>query len=270
MPPSCFSAAFFQTHLTSTERDLREGRVRLPAAPPGPPPGRPMPGGPQQQQQRLPMPPPSSSSVPPAGCGGPRQSRFGPPVQGPGGGLLPPQQQPQGAAYDSLSGAYDPSDIQPPHLQQQQQQVPPYGAVLPPQQSPPPQYAQQFSPQQQPQQQQGLPPLGQVDLQQLGGLLQSLAAQGPLQQQAPPHQQAPRQPQQLQQQPLAAAPVQPAVSPRAAPPSHFGLDQLEWGVRVDEFHGLSPFAKYVHPAAALKLQHLWDSGNKLVSLMDDV
>jgi hypothetical protein len=41
-------------------------------------------------------------------------------------------------------------------------------------------------------------------------------------------------------------------------------------VRVDEFHGLSPFAKYVHPAAALRLQQLWDSGNKLVSLLDDM
>ena len=39
--------------------------------------------------------------------------------------------------------------------------------------------------------------------------------------------------------------------------------------RIDEFHGLSPLAKYVHPAAALKLQELWDSGNKLVSLLDD-
>jgi hypothetical protein len=39
--------------------------------------------------------------------------------------------------------------------------------------------------------------------------------------------------------------------------------------RIDEFHGLSPLAKYVHPAAALKLQELWDGGNKLVSLLDD-
>ena len=51
---------------------------------------------------------------------------------------------------------------------------------------------------------------------------------------------------------------------------HFGLEQLEWGVRVDEFHSLSPFAKHVHPAAALKLQQLWDSGNKHVSLLDDM
>lgn len=36
------------------------------------------------------------------------------------------------------------------------------------------------------------------------------------------------------------------------------------GVRVAEFHGLSPFALYVHPSPALKLQQLWDDGNELV------
>ena len=60
-----------------------------------------------------------------------------------------------------------------------------------------------------------------------------------------------------------------AAPPGGAPSKHFGLQQLEWGVRVDELHGLSPFAKYVHPAAALKLQQLWDASNKLVSLLDD-
>lgn len=62
-----------------------------------------------------------------------------------------------------------------------------------------------------------------------------------------------------------------AQSTAAVPPGlkHHGLEQLEWGVRVDEFHCLSPLAQYVHPAAALKLQQLWDSGNRLVSLLDD-
>ncbi|KAK2078923.1 hypothetical protein QBZ16_002613 [Prototheca wickerhamii] len=67
----------------------------------------------------------------------------------------------------------------------------------------------------------------------------------------------------------AAAPAAPAVPAVPAGLKHQGLEQLEWGVRVDEFHGLSPLAKYVHPAAALKLQQLWDQGNRLVSLLDD-
>ena len=73
--------------------------------------------------------------------------------------------------------------------------------------------------------------------------------------------------------PGAYAPAAPAAAPAApAVPAglkHQGLEQLEWSVRVDEFHGLSPLAKYVHPAAALKLQQLWDQGNRLVSLLDD-
>ena len=64
---------------------------------------------------------------------------------------------------------------------------------------------------------------------------------------------------------------QTSVVPSAtaqAPPKHYGLDQVQWGVRIDEFHSLSPFAKYVHPAAALRLQQLWDTGNKLVSYLN--
>jgi len=45
--------------------------------------------------------------------------------------------------------------------------------------------------------------------------------------------------------------------------------QVQWGVRVDEFHELSTAAPYVHPAAALKLQHMWDAGDRLLSLLDD-
>ncbi|KAL6779827.1 hypothetical protein ACKKBG_A13895 [Auxenochlorella protothecoides x Auxenochlorella symbiontica] len=63
--------------------------------------------------------------------------------------------------------------------------------------------------------------------------------------------------------PTPRAPVVPAGL------KHHGLEQLEWGVRVDEFHSLSPLAKYVHPAAALKLQQLWDAGNRLVSVLND-
>jgi hypothetical protein len=165
-----------------------------------------------------------------------------------------PQQQQQGA---HMNGAYDPAAVQPggqqglPPQQAQQAQQQAYDGYLPSQ--PAPQQAQQ-----------GLPPS--VDLHQLGGLLQSLS--GPGNSGMP--------------QPLGAA--QPgAASPRGGgggggaalsssagpPPRHFGLEQLEWGVRVDEFHGLSPFARYVHPAAALKLQQLWDAGNRLVSLLDD-
>ena len=40
-------------------------------------------------------------------------------------------------------------------------------------------------------------------------------------------------------------------------------------MRVDEFHELSTAAPYVHPAAALKLQHMWDAGDRLLSLLDD-
>ena len=53
-------------------------------------------------------------------------------------------------------------------------------------------------------------------------------------------------------------------------PKHFALEQVQWGVRVDELNGLSDWAKYVHPAAALRMQQLWDQEeNKLVSVLDD-
>eukprot|EP00798_Chlamydomonas_sp_ICE-L_P004868 gene4868-34629_t len=50
---------------------------------------------------------------------------------------------------------------------------------------------------------------------------------------------------------------------------NYGLEQGQLGVRIEEFHELSPFAVFVHPAPAIKLQQLWDSGKRLVSLMDD-
>lgn len=50
---------------------------------------------------------------------------------------------------------------------------------------------------------------------------------------------------------------------------NYGMEQLQMGVRVDEFHKLSSLATYVHPAPALKLQQLWDEGVRLVSVLDD-
>jgi hypothetical protein len=70
--------------------------------------------------------------------------------------------------------------------------------------------------------------------------------------------------------PAGAAPMVAAAS--LAPvqrPQSFAVEHSQWGVRVGEFHQLSPFAVYVQPAAALRLQQLWDGGNKLVSLLDD-
>lgn len=73
-----------------------------------------------------------------------------------------------------------------------------------------------------------------------------------------------------------AAPYQPALP---APPGLGGLvggaagalgrvnrgtEQAALGVRVGEFHALNPHAAFVHPAAALRLQQLWDAGNELV------
>lgn len=49
----------------------------------------------------------------------------------------------------------------------------------------------------------------------------------------------------------------------------YGFEHLQMGVRVDEFHKLSPHAVYVHTAPALKLQQLWDEGIRLVSILDD-
>ncbi|KAH7616900.1 hypothetical protein NADE_001706 [Nannochloris sp. 'desiccata'] len=54
------------------------------------------------------------------------------------------------------------------------------------------------------------------------------------------------------------------------PPKHYAIEQGQWGIRIDEFQNLSPFAKYVHPATALRLQQLWDvEQNKLVSLLNE-
>lgn len=70
---------------------------------------------------------------------------------------------------------------------------------------------------------------------------------------------------------LYSAPIMnapPAASSSAA--KHYALEQVQWGVRVDEFQALSPYAKFVHPAAALRLQQLWDvDQNKLVSVLDE-
>jgi hypothetical protein len=70
--------------------------------------------------------------------------------------------------------------------------------------------------------------------------------------------------------PLQAAAVAAAPVPAGVPADwtvgrkHHGAEQGQLGVRVAEFHELSPFAVYVHPSPALKLQQLWDSGNDLV------
>jgi hypothetical protein len=70
----------------------------------------------------------------------------------------------------------------------------------------------------------------------------------------------------------AAAPAAAAAPPAGVPPDwaasrkQYGTEQGQLGVRTAEFHGLSPFAVYVHPSPALKLQQLWDDGNELVRL----
>ncbi|KAF6262599.1 hypothetical protein COO60DRAFT_1458497 [Scenedesmus sp. NREL 46B-D3] len=66
--------------------------------------------------------------------------------------------------------------------------------------------------------------------------------------------------------PAAAAAAPPAGVPPewAASRKQYGLEQGQLGVRTAEFHGLSPFAGFVHPSPALKLQQLWDDGNELV------
>ena len=92
--------------------------------------------------------------------------------------------------------------------------------------------------------------------------------------QQPPPQQPPFQNQGYdpREQPYArGAPHQPHQPHQPQPePKHFALEQVQWGVRVDELNGLSDWAKYVHPAAALRMQQLWDQEeNKLVSVLDD-
>ena len=66
-------------------------------------------------------------------------------------------------------------------------------------------------------------------------------------------------------------PMAPAASsqPSLSSKKSYAIDQGKMGVRIDEFHALSVFAVFVHPAPALKLQQLWDDGNALVSLLDD-
>lgn len=73
------------------------------------------------------------------------------------------------------------------------------------------------------------------------------------------------------QEPLIPTMVAPNIlTAKETPAKHYALEQVQWGVRVDEFQALSPHAKYVHPAAALRLQQLWDlEQNKLVSVLDD-
>lgn len=59
------------------------------------------------------------------------------------------------------------------------------------------------------------------------------------------------------------------LSAPIAPRHDYTKEQEEKGVRIAEFHSLSRQARFVSPDGALKLQQLWDSGNKLVSLLDD-
>jgi hypothetical protein len=65
------------------------------------------------------------------------------------------------------------------------------------------------------------------------------------------------------------AAVQPKQIPKVRP-QHLnvrvsnGVEQAQLGVRTDEFHDLSKFAEFVHPAAAIELQMLWDRGNRRV------
>eukprot|EP00775_Hariotina_reticulata_P007087 gene7087-7300_t len=64
--------------------------------------------------------------------------------------------------------------------------------------------------------------------------------------------------------------VPPGVPPEwAAGKKQYGAEQGQLGVRISEFHQLSPFAAFVHPSPAMKLQQLWDDGNELVSMLDD-
>jgi hypothetical protein len=68
---------------------------------------------------------------------------------------------------------------------------------------------------------------------------------------------------------LAPAPLAPPGVPPdwAAGRRSYGAEQAQMGVRVSEFHELSPFAPFVHPSSALKLQALWDGGNELVRVV---
>lgn len=80
--------------------------------------------------------------------------------------------------------------------------------------------------------------------------------------------------QQLLPQLLAAVQQQggppPIINDLQSGRPSFASEQAQLGVRVQEFHALSTFAAYVRPAAAIRLQMLWDRGNRLVSLLDDL
>ncbi|GIL45860.1 hypothetical protein Vafri_2993 [Volvox africanus] len=50
---------------------------------------------------------------------------------------------------------------------------------------------------------------------------------------------------------------------------NYGSEQAALGVRIDELHNLSSHAPFVPGAVAMTLQRAWDSGNRLVSLLDE-
>ncbi|GLC41211.1 hypothetical protein PLESTB_001526600 [Pleodorina starrii] len=69
--------------------------------------------------------------------------------------------------------------------------------------------------------------------------------------------------------PMMHAPPPMAAASPSATRRHYGSEQQAVGVRVDELHNLSPHAPYVPASVALALQRAWDSGNRLVSLLDE-
>ncbi|GLI63973.1 hypothetical protein VaNZ11_007141 [Volvox africanus] len=72
-----------------------------------------------------------------------------------------------------------------------------------------------------------------------------------------------------------APPMMHAPPPMAAAPAptpmrrNYGSEQSALGVRIDELHNLSPHAPFVPGSVAMTLQRAWDSGNRLVSLLDE-
>ena len=56
--------------------------------------------------------------------------------------------------------------------------------------------------------------------------------------------------------------IQPLIPPPIQGKVNYGAEQAQLGVRVAEFHALSVMAQYVRPAPAIKLQTLWDRGNR--------
>lgn len=86
----------------------------------------------------------------------------------------------------------------------------------------------------------------------------------------------------LPQSQLTSGVVMPVLTPMTPSPTAFhpippplqgkkfyGLEQQRMGVRVEEFRSLSIYASYVRPAAALKLQELWDEGIRLAGVFDE-